>query len=223
MLLPWLRSDAEEILDREGLSARGMEILADLDRWNRRARWYAAHVRRIRAWWDALGRPRPFRVLDVGTGPGGLLAHLLDSDLPVEAVGVDLNPAYADFARVRLDGRATVEVADATALAWGDRSFDLVTNTLMMHHLPTVVRARMVAEMGRVARGVYLFDLEVTLYGVAGFAVLGPLAGLGGDAVHDGIVSIRRGSTFAEFRDLVAPLPVRAARVFPSAMCTMPR
>lgn len=74
--------------------------------------------------------------------------------------------------------------------------FDLVTNTLMMHHLPQEVRVAMVREMGRVARSVYLFDLEVTVYGAVGFAVLGRLLGLGADCVSDGVTSVRRASTF---------------------------
>src|SRR5688572_3393918 len=90
-----LRTQEEEILDREGLSPRGRLILADLDRWNRATRWYAAHVRRVRLHWEALGRPSPFRVLDVGTGSGGLLAALAESDIPCELVGVDRSPAFA--------------------------------------------------------------------------------------------------------------------------------
>lgn len=199
-----------------------MAILADLERWNTVSGWYDAHLRRVRAWWEALGRPTPFRVLDVGTGTGGLLARLVDCGLPVQAVGVDLHRGYVDAARARLAGRAEVTLADATALPYGDGAFDLVTNTLMMHHLPVDVRRRMVAEMGRVARGVYLFDLECTIYGLAGWTVAGRLSGLGPDARHDGGLSIRRASTFAEFQALVAPLPVRATRVFPSAMYTAP-
>ena len=75
---------------------------------------------------------------------------------------------------------------------------------------------------GYVARSVYLFDLEVTLYGAVGFAMLAPALGLGRDAVHDGILSVRRGSTLEELRALVDGLPVKAVRVFPSALCTLP-
>jgi SAM-dependent methyltransferase len=222
MFASMLRTQEEEILDREGFSARGRRIIQDVERWNRAARWYAGHVARVHLHWDALGRPSPFRVLDVGCGAGGLLAALAESDLPCELTGVDLSPAFVQMAAQALGRRATVLQADATALPFPDQAFDLVTNTLMMHHLPHGVRHQLVAEMGRVARSTYLFDLEVTLYGCVGFAVLGPLVGLGADAVHDGLVSVRRGSTLAEFRALVAPLPVRVARVFPSALCTLP-
>lgn len=220
MLLNWLRTDEPEIMDREGLSPRGLRLLDDLDRWNRAARWYDGHLARIQAHWEALGRPDPFRILDVGSGSGGLLDALSRSDLPVKLTGVDRSPAYVEFARRRLEDRATILEGDATALKVD--GFDLVTNTLMMHHLPVPVRTAMVAEMERVARSVYIFDLEVTLYGAVGFAFVAPLAGVRFDAIRDGVTSVRRGSTFAEFSALVAPLPVIPRRVFPSAMCTMP-
>jgi SAM-dependent methyltransferase len=223
MLHRLLRTEREEIMDREGLSDRGRTLLADLDRWNRISGWYPAHVRRVRRHWEALGRPSPMRVLDVGTGSGGLLLALAQSGLPLDLTGIDRSPDYVAYGREKLGSRATIVEGDATALPWPDGSFDLVTNTLMMHHLPLAVRRSLVAEMARVARSAYLFDLEVTLYGFAGFHLLGRLVGLGPDTVADGALSVRRGSTFAEFRALVEPLPVVAQRVFPSALCTMPR
>lgn len=114
-----LRTQEETILDREGLSPRGRTLLAEFDTWNRRTGRYAGHVRRVRRHRIALGRPTPFRILDVGTGAGGLPAALADSTLPV-------------------------------------------------------------------------------------------------------VLSVRRGSTLGELRALCAPLPVRVARVFPSALCTLP-
>jgi hypothetical protein len=92
----------------------------------------------------------------------------------------------------------------------------------MLHHLPHGVRHALVKEAARVARSAYVFDLEITLHGVVGFAFAGPLAGLGRDAVHDGMLSVRRGATFREMRELMRSLPVRVARVFPSALCTIP-
>jgi hypothetical protein len=42
------------------------------------------------------------------------------------------------------------------------------------------------------------------------------------DTLHDGVLSVRRGSTLQEFKALVSPLPVRVRRVFPTALCTVP-
>ena len=221
-MIDWLRSSEEEILDREEHSARGLRILDDLDRFNRRMGWYRFHVRMVETHWRALGSPRPFRVLDIGTGPGGLLHHLLDSGLPVEAIGIDRSPSYVNMAQERIGPRARIEVADATAIPFADGAFDLATCTLMLHHLPRPVREAMIAEVRRTCRSAYFFDLEVTLHGAFGAPFLGLALGLGLDAIHDGALSVRRAATYAEFADLMRPLNVKARRVFPSALYTGP-
>ena len=66
----WLYKDALEILDQEGLSARGLASHAELERFNRRLGWTRRHLGAVMLWWEALGRPEPFRVLDVGAGTG---------------------------------------------------------------------------------------------------------------------------------------------------------
>ena len=223
----WLRSDREEILDREGLNPRGRRILSDLDRWNTRIRWYRTHCRMIEAHWTALGRPDPVRILDVGTGPGGLLKslseHFKSLNIQAELVGIDLSDDYVSMAQERLQGRAQVIQGDATRLQMDDHSFHIATTTLMMHHLPSEVRTAMVTELGRVCRSVYIFDLEITLYGTLGWGLIAPLMGMHRDTRHDGMLSVRRGSTVHEFRELVSGLPVTVKRVFPTALCTLPK
>lgn len=222
----WLRSAEPEILDVEGPQGRGLAILADLARWNKVSGWERRHVVAVARHWEALGRPRPFRVLDVGTGHGGLLVAMADwaeaNGVELALSGVDLHPAYVQMAAVRIGERGRVFQGDATRLEAEDGAWHLVTCALMMHHLPMEVRGALVAEMRRVARSAYIFDLECTLYGTLGARVILPLAGLGADSIADGVLSVRRGATFSEFQALVAPLPVRAVRVFPSAMATLP-
>lgn len=227
MLTGPLRVDRPEILDQEGLSERGLAILADLERWNRLSGWTRGHLRRIEAHWEALGRPEPFRVLDVGTGPGALLEavadHFAARGVETALVGVDLSPAYAARARARLGGKARVVVADATALPFEAAAFDLGTTALMIHHLPQPLRPRVVAELARTCRAAYVFDLEVTWTGELGWGVLATALGMGADTRHDGVLSVRRGSTLAEFRALCAPLGQDVRRVFPTALATAPR
>ena len=83
-----------------------------------------------------------------------------------------------------------VHRGDARALPFPDGSFDLVTNTLMLHHLPRAVRIGLVAEARRVARSAYIFDLEVTLYGTLGVPFVGLPLGLGLDGIWDGVTSV---------------------------------
>lgn len=224
MLLDRLRTDRPEILDTEGLSERGLRILDALDRWNRLTGWDRLHARCARLHWEALGRPRPFRILDVGSGTGTFLLALHEwaarAGVPVELTGVEIQPAFAAAARERLGDRAEILVADATALDADPDTWDLATCALMMHHVPKPVRAALIAEIGRTCRSAYIFDLEFTAYGVLGSPLV--YAVLPRDAAHDGALSVRRASTMAEMEALVAPLGVRVRRRFPSAMYTLP-
>ncbi len=226
-----LRSDGPEILDDEGLSARGQRILSDLDRWNGLSGWYRQHLQRIRRHWDALGKPQPFCVVDVGCGPGGMLEMLAAwgarYSVDVELTGVDSSPAYLEMARQKLSaagGKSAVRLveADAARTPFADGEFHLLTSTLMLHHLPDPVRVALVAEAGRIAESQYIFDLERTLTGVVGWSVLAPALGMGADTRHDGVQSVRRACSLEEFRALMAPLPVSVERAFPTGLFTSP-
>jgi ubiquinone/menaquinone biosynthesis C-methylase UbiE len=73
---------------------------------------------------ERAGAPR--RVLDVGTGTG-LAAGLAAERFPeAEVVGVDLSPRMIEIAkRNHGGGNVRFEVADASALPFGDDAFDL--------------------------------------------------------------------------------------------------
>jgi SAM-dependent methyltransferase len=80
----------------------------------------------------ALGRldVAPQRVLDLGTGTGVGARFLAERYPAAEVVGVDLAPAMIAKAQellpAELAGGVRFEVADATALPFGDGSFDLI-------------------------------------------------------------------------------------------------
>ncbi len=78
-------------------------------------------------------RPRPGdRVLDLGCGPGDLLADLP----PCDYVGVDLDPDYITAARAKYGARGTFRCEPAEAVAeYEPASFDLVVMTGLLHHL----------------------------------------------------------------------------------------
>jgi len=78
-------------------------------------------------------RPRPGdRVLDLGCGPGDLLADLP----PCDYVGVDLDPNYITAATAKYGTRGTFRCEPAEAVAeYEPASFDLVVMTGLLHHL----------------------------------------------------------------------------------------
>lgn len=93
-------------------------------------------------------------LLDVGCGTGTLAleaARAPGSTLRV--AGVDPAPrqirrARAKARRARLD--VDFQQAGIEALPYADASFDAVTSTLMIHHLPDELQRRGLAEIGRV-------------------------------------------------------------------------
>jgi SAM-dependent methyltransferase len=99
--------------------------------------------------------PDGAQVLEVGCGPGHLSIRLARHGL--EVTGLDLDPAMIARARVNADRpgnsdqpRPSFVVGDVAALAFPDRSFDLVVSTLSMHHWADPAAG--LTEIGRVLR-----------------------------------------------------------------------
>jgi SAM-dependent methyltransferase len=99
--------------------------------------------------------PDAAQVLEVGCGPGHLSIRLARHGFAV--TGLDLDPAMIARARANADRpgnsdqrRPSFLVGDVAALAFPDRSFDLVVSTLSMHHWADPTAG--LAEIGRVLR-----------------------------------------------------------------------
>lgn len=119
------------------------------------AGWLAAHI-------------EPYlegvtRVLDVGCGPGTILAGLVRQRPNLTAVGIDLSQERIEEAQTNLVPfpTATAQVGDAANLPFQDDSFDLVYCRLLLEYLPE--RGKAVSAMVRVCRRggqVVLYDLD---------------------------------------------------------------
>jgi ubiquinone/menaquinone biosynthesis C-methylase UbiE len=95
----------------------------------------------------------PQRVLDVGCGPGFLMAFL--QELGVEVEGVDFSPSSLTLAPESV--RDAIRIGDVTRLDAGDKSADLVICREVIEHLTVLQVRRTVAEMCRVSsRFVYV-------------------------------------------------------------------
>lgn len=121
-------------------------------------------------WLFSLGRPRRFRqlmlrparlrrgeaVLDVSCGTGSL-ALLAKSQVGPEGKvhGIDASDEMIAYAREKAS-RAGVDVgfdvAPAQQLPFAESSFDVILNTLALHHLPKPSRYQAMGEMRRVLK-----------------------------------------------------------------------
>jgi hypothetical protein len=131
-----------------------------------------AHGLRLHRFKYTMGLPRvqkvlgilrgiqPADLLDIGSGRGAFLWPLLDAfpHLPVTAVDT-LDYRVADIQAVRDGGVTTLTArqADATALDFPDRQFDLVTMLEVLEHIPACAQA--LAEVCRVARRFLLLSV----------------------------------------------------------------
>lgn len=149
---------AHELLDGP-LDERALTgNLRDLRRVNRwlggaELSWRALHhVHR------ALPEQASISLLDVGTGsadiPLALLHRASASNLGLEVTATDVRPEIVDHAR-RLVGTHPalgIELTAGDTLGYASASFDIVHASLVVHHLEPPEVARLLAEMGRVAR-----------------------------------------------------------------------
>ncbi|NYH52271.1 ubiquinone/menaquinone biosynthesis C-methylase UbiE [Nocardiopsis arvandica] len=108
--------------------------------------------------------PHGGSVLDVGTGPGVLLAEVARRRPDLRLTGVDLSADMAALAECNLrpyGERARAGQGDVTALPFPDDAFDLVVSSFSMHHWDDVEAA--VPEIARVLRPggrLYVYDFR---------------------------------------------------------------
>ena len=158
-------------------------------------------------------RGAEFTLFDVGTGAG---------DLPLEAqrwgerhgirirsVGLDRSFTAAALAQ---ENGVTTLVGCAGTLPVRSRSVDLVLVSQVIHHLRRDAAILLLEECDRIARhAVIVTDLERSRLAVAGFWVVSRILKFDAATRTDGITSVRRGYTVAEFRDLFRQAGLRAA------------
>ncbi|HEX6966686.1 MAG TPA: methyltransferase domain-containing protein [Gemmatimonadaceae bacterium] len=145
-------------------------------------------------------------LLDVGTGIGDIpcraRALAEQRGITLRTIGVEASEVLARAARS--DAFPTVR-ADALQLPFADRSIDIVMCSQVLHHFVDRPRALdMLREMHRVAaRAVIVSDLRRSWLAAAGIWLASFPLRFHPASRHDGVVSVLRGFTRRELRDLV--------------------
>jgi SAM-dependent methyltransferase len=113
-------------------------------------RYMGAWSRQLSPQLVAFAGVRPgIRALDVGCGPGALVAELVERLGAASVAAVDPSESFAGAVRVRHPG-VDVRLASAEALPYPDGSFDVALAQLVVHFMADPVAG--IAEMARVIR-----------------------------------------------------------------------
>lgn len=197
------RVPSDEILDGEVDPAAAEESLADIERVHRLLGGRPIVRRHLLPLLLAVPSPRPV-LLDLGAGSGHV-GRLLAAELARRGrtlVTVDLD---RQLLHARLSAKGRSVAADALRLPFADRSVDVVSSTLFLHHLDAPGVAALLAESARVARhAVSALDLTRHRVPLAVNALLARLLYRSPITRLDGRASVLQAFTVPELRAVAA-------------------
>jgi len=151
-----------------------------------------------------------FSLLDVGYGQGDMLRAIhrwaTRRGLRPRLTGIDLSPWSATAAANATDPalQITYLVGDVFDDA-PDEPIDFVVSSLVAHHMPDETLVRFLRWMeANARRGWFINDLHRHPLAYYGFMVLSTTTGLNRMVRHDGLISVARAFTRADWRRLLA-------------------
>jgi len=157
------------------------------------------------------------KVLDIATGsadiPRALLAWGKRRNLNLQIVAVDNHPAMLELAR-RSPNPPSLILADALALPFPPRSFDIALCALAFHHLGFDASVQLLKSMDALTtRGFIVSDLRRDRPSLMGVEASLRLLGCDPITLHDGPASVRKSWNINEFKKMIALSGVQEMRV----------
>lgn len=206
------RAPSDEILDGDVEPGAAVESLADVERVHRvlGGRWLLR--RHLVPVLLAVPSPSPV-LLDLGAG-NGHVGRALGSELARHGRGLVTLDLDRQLLHAHLSARGRSVAAHALRLPLADRSVDVVSSTLFLHHLDAPSVAQLLRESARVARvAVSALDLTRHRVPLVVNAVLGMLLHRSPITRLDGSASVRQAWTVPELR-AITERALPGARVF---------
>ncbi len=206
------RAPSDEILDGDVEPGAAVESLADVERVHRVLGGRRLLRRHLVPVLLAVPSPSPV-LLDLGAG-NGHVGRALASELARRGRGLVTLDLDRQLLHAHLSARGRSVAADALRLPLADRSVDVVSSTLFLHHLDAPSVAQLLRESARVARvAVSALDLTRHRVPLVVNAVLGMLLHRSPITRLDGSASVRQAWTVPELR-AIAERALPGARVF---------
>ncbi|HEV8051573.1 MAG TPA: methyltransferase domain-containing protein [Parachlamydiaceae bacterium] len=144
-------------------------------------------------------------IIDIGCG-GGQFAIQLGQEFPDAAImGIDISSQAIEFSKTRLSETnvKNVQFKHSTDLRTiGSNSFDIVTSTLVCHHLNDEQLIDFLKQSYRISKqAVVINDLHRHWLAYYGFALIATLFFPNRLIYHDGLLSIKRAFSKQEWMD----------------------
>lgn len=162
--------------------------------------------------------PGPVTVLDIGAGSGDIARTITDwatrARVPVRVVALDITDKHLRH----LPQNAAIPPlqADALRLPLAPNSVDYAVSSLFLHHLPPLAVIALLRDVWRAVRGGLLMsDLIRGRLPELAWHLTRPVFARSWITYHDGLVSVQRSYTPAEFAWLAAAAGVPGATVHP--------
>lgn len=205
LLVPPRRFDPEWI-DRPDNNPADLEgVFRDIGIVNRHLGGAKALLRALDPFLDRTPPDKDLEILDVGAGGGDIPARIVlhgrSRGCRVRVVAIDLDPGTAGIAARTASAFEEIRVlrADAFALPFGDRSFDLVIASMFLHHFAHGECVRLLASFRHLARrAVLVNDLRRHRLAWGAIALAARVSFRHRMFVHDAPLSVLRGFTDGE-------------------------
>lgn len=225
----WLCSEADELLEREGATSRGITIIDELNRAYQRtgltARMVNAIVSEARRIHAVTGNS--VRILEIGMRDGALLGEISKvakrEQIPLDLHGVEFRSNLTALANERLSANnLPIQChyeASRNLESFATNDYDIVFSTFVLHHQSQDELEKLLSASFRVSRYAVLhFDLTRSLWAMvliwSFYTLFGYIT-----SRHDAVLSCRRAYRPSEVTTIMGELNVgrgaKVARVFP--------
>lgn len=214
--MPWpdfsRRSNADELMDDLDIGGHELQQALDQLRWiNRLLGGSYPTCEGVQRLWQAAGRPEYLHILDIGAGSGEHGKHLLRwadrQQVKLTMTLLDLHPESCAAASAYYADEPRVQIQQGDLFALSSDVADIVTASLVLHHIPDQQLGTALLILRKAARlGVVINDLHRHAFAWASIWLLTQLLSQNRMIRHDAALSVLRGFQKADFQRM-ASLP----------------